>query len=244
MTRFGAFATHLGISLIIFVVLVYFIVFEWYPGFFFDTDGGWRGMRIIIGVDLVLGPVLTLCVFKAGKPGLKFDLACIGMLQAVCLVAGTYVVWSERPLAMVYVDSRFEVMSHGDFADLDLPEPDFSPFPGDDPKWIMVDVPRDMTAQGALRKEWFGKGASLSRAADYYIPFDPKNPLFSEGARDMARVHEREDGPAAFDRWIEEHGGTLDDYNFYTLSARYAFLYMGFRADTGDFVGFLDIQPR
>ena len=99
MNRFSAFAIHLAISFVIFLVLAYLVVFEWYPGILFDTDGGWRGMRIIIGVDLVLGPALTLVAYKHGKPGLKFDLVCIALLQTVCLTAGTYVVWSERPLA-------------------------------------------------------------------------------------------------------------------------------------------------
>ena len=51
MTRYSAFAIHLGISFLIFLVLAYMIVFVWYPGILFDTDGGWRGMQIIIGVD-------------------------------------------------------------------------------------------------------------------------------------------------------------------------------------------------
>ena len=95
MTRLSAFATHLGISFIIFLALAYLVVFHWYPGILFDADGGWRGMQIIFAVDLVLGPMLTLAVFKPGKPGLKTDMTFIGLLQTVCLIAGTYVVWAD-----------------------------------------------------------------------------------------------------------------------------------------------------
>ena len=42
-------------------------------------------MQIIIGVDLIMGPVPTLIVFKADKKGLKFDLTLIGIFQGVCL---------------------------------------------------------------------------------------------------------------------------------------------------------------
>lgn len=243
MNRFGAFATHLGISLIIFFFLAYLVVYEWYPGFFFDTDGGWRGMRIIIGVDLVLGPLLTLCVYKRGKPGLKFDLTCIGALQIVCLIAGTYIVWAERPLAIVYVDSRFEVMTADDYKDYGLPVPSFEGISGDDPKWVMVDVPEDADEQSALRKKWMGTGASLSRAASLYRDFDSTHPSFIAGARDVEKIRSREGGPAALQQWVDEHGGKLADYNFYTLSTRYAFLYMGFRESTGAFTGFLEIKP-
>ena len=71
MTRIGAFLIHLGVSFAIFLALASLVVFVWYPDFFFSTDGGWQGMRIIIAVDLVLGPTLTLIVFKPGMPGLK-----------------------------------------------------------------------------------------------------------------------------------------------------------------------------
>ena len=185
MNRFQAAGIHLGISFLIFIVLAYLVVFEWYPGFFFDTDGGWRGMRIIIGVDLILGPMLTLVVYKAGKPGLKFDLGFIALLQTVCLIAGTYVVWAERPLAIVYVDSRFEVMTTDDYTVHQLDVPQFSLYPGDDPKWLAVDVPSDPDAQSELRKELFGSGASLSRAAEFYKPFNGKDPVFQAEARDV-----------------------------------------------------------
>jgi len=102
MTRFHAFSYHMTISLVIFFALSYVIVELWYPDFFFAIDGGWEGIQLIIGVDLILGPVLTLVVFKLGKPGLKFDLFCIGLLQMLCLSAGVYVVYSERPIFFIY----------------------------------------------------------------------------------------------------------------------------------------------
>ena len=73
MSRYRAALYHLSISLIVFFFLTYLVLVHWFPGFFYAIDGGWEGMRIIIGVDLILGPTLTLMVFKVGKPGLKLD---------------------------------------------------------------------------------------------------------------------------------------------------------------------------
>ena len=134
MNRFSAFAVHMAISLAIFAVLTYLVVVEWYPGMFFDTDGGWRGMRIIIAVDLVLGPTLTLVVYKAGKPGLKMDLTLIGLLQATCLAAGTYIVYTEKPHAVVYTEGRFTVMTADDYRAVDVAIPNLRHFPGDSPQ--------------------------------------------------------------------------------------------------------------
>jgi hypothetical protein len=85
MTRYHASFYHFLISFAIFILLSYLVLMVWYPEFFYSIDGGWEGMRIIIGVDLVLGPVLTLIVFRAGKPGLKMDLTLIGLFQGICL---------------------------------------------------------------------------------------------------------------------------------------------------------------
>jgi len=54
MSRYLAAFYHLLISLAVFAVLAYLVVFVWYPDFFYSIDGGWEGMRIIIAVDLVL----------------------------------------------------------------------------------------------------------------------------------------------------------------------------------------------
>src|SRR5215470_6530302 len=107
MNRIQAFLIHLGISLTIFGVLAYIVFAVWYPDFFFYTDGGWQGLRLLLGVDLVLGPLLTLIVYRAGKPGLRFDLTAIGTFQAACLAVGVWIVHGERPLAIVYVDGSF-----------------------------------------------------------------------------------------------------------------------------------------
>ena len=74
--RIKAFLIHLGISLVILFVLLYLLVFVWYPPPLFAADGGMQGLKIILGVDLVLGPLLTLMVYNPAKgwKRLKFDL--------------------------------------------------------------------------------------------------------------------------------------------------------------------------
>ena len=123
MTRTKATLIHLGISLLVFFVIAWLLVEVWYPSFFYAIDGGWEGMRIIIGVDLVLGPLLTLIVFKPGKPGLKFDMTLICLFQSVCLAAGVWIVHHERPLYFVYYETHFYSVNAGTFEDYGLRPP-------------------------------------------------------------------------------------------------------------------------
>ena len=227
MTRISAFLIHLGISFAIFLGLAYLVVFIWYPDFFFSTDGGWQGMRIIIAVDLVLGPALTLIVFKPGKPGLKFDLTLIGLFQGACLIAGVYVVHSERPLAMVYVDGQFFSMSGDDYSGVGLPIPDLRAVPGKSPKWVTVDIPEDPWASSEIRKNAMKQGTPLRTLAERYVPFSPEHVDLEREAYPLSELLDRDQMAQQVPLWLTEHGGTLEDYAFIRFATRYRFIFLG-----------------
>lgn len=81
MTKGRAFAIHLTASAAVVLILFAIMRLLWYPAPYFDINGGWTVLRILAGVDVVLGPILTLIVFKPGKPSLKFDMSVIVALQ-------------------------------------------------------------------------------------------------------------------------------------------------------------------
>ena len=102
MNRYQAFGIHFGISLLIFIGLVAMVLFVWYPGILKEVDESWQQALIMIaGVDLVLGPLLTLIVFNPAKKSLKMDLSVIAVAQIAALVAGTYTVHQARPVALI-----------------------------------------------------------------------------------------------------------------------------------------------
>ncbi len=100
--RWQAFGAHILLSLAIFTALLSIIVFIWYPGVYIHI-GGYQGIKLIAGVDLVLGPVLTLMIFNPNKRAalMKFDLAVIAAVQFSALSAGTWLIYQERPVVQV-----------------------------------------------------------------------------------------------------------------------------------------------
>jgi hypothetical protein len=107
INRYQAFASHLIISLIIFLVILIYIAQLWYPGILFDTGNGWKAIGLIIGIDLILGPLLTLIIFNPKKSSLKFDLTVIAVIQSLALIYGTWIIQSSRPLAIAYINNSF-----------------------------------------------------------------------------------------------------------------------------------------
>ena len=84
--KLSAFLIHLGISAALVAALGSTAYLLWYPPPYFEFDGGMNVMRLLLVVDVVLGPLLTLVVFQRGKKGLRRDLAVIGALQLAVFV--------------------------------------------------------------------------------------------------------------------------------------------------------------
>lgn len=234
MNRFGAFAVHLGISLIIFIILGYLILFHWYPDFFFASDGGWQGIRIVAFVDLVLGPVLTLVVFNKAKPKteLRRDLTIIGTIQAVCLSAGVWVVHAERPIAMVFSDGFFNSMSADDYLSVNQPIPDFSEFTGSSPRWVSVELPTDPAVQADIRRRAMENQIPVRTLAEYYVPFETAHINSEQDGIPIAGLLARDKQTPFLDAFLELQGGRLEDYAFIPFGTRYSLALIAYHLDT------------
>ena len=191
MSRWKAFAIHLGISLVVGVCAFSLMFFVWSPGALFTLAGGYKVTLLLIGVDVVIGPLLTLTVFKSGKPGLKFDLAVIGALQAAALVYGIGVSMTGRPAFIVFEGVRFVVV-HANAMDRerasDKPEYRDPPFGG--PRIVALKL------QGRATSEELGElsnlalsGHPLERMSQYYAPYDERIVEAAQAALDLAELH-------------------------------------------------------
>lgn len=158
MSRWQAFGIHFGISAVILSLLMAVIMLLWFPGILFSVDAGWEGLRIVIGVDLVLGPLMTLVVFKAGKPGLKFDLTAIATFQFVCMAAGMWIVYNERPLALILAFDTVYSITAQELEEYERDPAILDEFPGSYPKLLYTEMPEnDIAAEiAAIRSEFIG----------------------------------------------------------------------------------------
>lgn len=158
MSRWKAGAIHFSISLTIFLALLTLILFLWYPGILFSIDRGWAGLQLVTGVDLAAGPLLTLIVFKSGKKGLVFDLCCIAFFQASCLAAGMWVIYKERPIALVLAYDTFFSVNAEEFLQYERDPQVLEGVPGALPKLIYIELPEsDVAAEiAAVRAQFIG----------------------------------------------------------------------------------------
>ena len=173
VSRGRAFATHLGVSATVVGTVCALIFFVWYPHPYFVATGAWSVLRVLIGVDLVAGPLLTLIVFKPGKWGLKFDLCAIALVQLAALVYGVTVIYRERPYFTVFAVDRFYVLTRRDVDQTELAAPDLTERIGRKPMIGPVLVgalrPTDFAgAQRLLDETVFGGKPDIERRPAYW----------------------------------------------------------------------------
>lgn len=128
MTRWKASGIHFSISLMIGIVAFCLLYFVYYPQPYFAPAGAGKLVLILLGVDVILGPLLTLVVFKSGKKSLKFDLGTVATLQLSALLYGLYVMWVARPVFIVASVDRLEIVYAGNITDAAFAAAEFPEF--------------------------------------------------------------------------------------------------------------------
>ena len=67
MSRWKAAGIHLGLSVVVAIGVVLLLYYVWYPQPFFDASGGKFLLMLLVGVDVVLGPLITWIIFDTKK---------------------------------------------------------------------------------------------------------------------------------------------------------------------------------
>lgn len=69
---------------------------------------------MLLVIDVILGPLLGLLVYKEGKITLKFDLSVIILIQITALCYGVFSIEQGRPAWLVFYADRFELVRKND----------------------------------------------------------------------------------------------------------------------------------
>lgn len=242
-TRFTAFAVHLGISLAIFIGLLLVVVFDWYRFPLFAIEGGWRGVQIIAGCDIVLGPLLTLIVFKPGKPSLKFDMSVIAFIQVAALVSGTWIAYVQRPVLMVFAEERFYTLSNDIVGMAGVKPEEISNYRNSPYPLAVVRLPDDEEQRHKIRLESLARGGLYLRG-DLYAEQIPQY-LNDAMAHSLNMEKLTADEPAAAEKLeqFKSRHGALDGYYFLPLHGRYGRMIVALDRNAGRLVDKLDIEP-
>lgn len=138
---------HLLLSLGVALFVACLVFFIWYPWPFSELVGGRDLFLILVGVDVVCGPLLTLILWNPKKPRreIYIDIGFVITIQAVALVYGLHTVVQARPVHLVFEIDRLRLITAAEVAPEDLPlaPPHLRTLPWTGPTLIGVRSPLD-----------------------------------------------------------------------------------------------------
>ena len=194
MTRYRASSIHFLISALIVGVIFAVIFFVWYPAPTFRIAGAISIVLVLIGVDLVLGPTLTLIVYKEGKPGLKFDLAFIALVQVAALVYGTYTFYKERPYYMVFAVDRFNLVTETQIDRAQILYPELIEKPFADVIKVFARRPDDPEKfKEFLDSVMFQGKPDLEARPEYWEPYQDGKDIILQATKPLADIERTSD---------------------------------------------------
>lgn len=199
---FKAAAIHLSLSLLIAGVLALLLFKVWYPIPLAAATGVFVIFAIVFVVDLIIGPLLTLVVYKKDKKSLWFDLTVIVVIQIAALSYGVYSLSQARPVWLAFYNNRFEIVRLNDIEDIYLKEaPEaYAHTSLTGPKWIATKLTG--SSQEIEDLEFGNKlGAKIVHQPALYYPIEQAYPEIATKAYDLSKL-EAANSKAEIDKYL------------------------------------------
>lgn len=234
---------HLVISALIVGSFLAFALTVWYPTPFFEISGLLGIILILVTVDVILGPLLTLVVYKPLKATLKMDLTVIAAVQIAALAYGIHTIYQAHPLYIAYAGDRFTPINANEVSPDNAKYAELKKSKLSAPTVVYVQKPTDPAEMSRVTMEVLSGKPDLDARPEYYEPFDKfAQTVFANGVTPEALAAKPEH-QQNLDKFLAKHGKTAADYAFLPLVGKeYDVLWAWDRA-TGKPVGTLDINP-
>jgi hypothetical protein len=238
--RLRGFLIHLAVSVALGLTATGIIFLIWYPSPLEQAIGVTSIVLILLGVDVVAGPLLTFAVCKQGKKSLKYDLMLIVLVQISAFIYGIHIIAQGRPVWIVFNKDSFVAvqafeMKHN-YMEKAKSEYQVTSFSG--PGWVALHYPSDTEQKRVLYESAF-KGVDLPRRADFYEPIGNQMELIKQKAQELSQLNQfnkPEEVKVELAKWPEANA-------FLPLNAREIPVSVLIKRETGVVVAIVNLKP-
>jgi len=189
--RLRAAGVHLGLSVAVAAAVLALVFLAWYPMPMPSLLGVEAILLIMLGVDVVLGPLFTLLVFDRRKRSLKWDLATIAAVQLAALAYGMHTVYQGRPAFVVFVKDRFEVVSPSDLQSEARSAARSHPLAAIDPlrpRWVAARLPESAEERLKILFDALSHGRDVQHHPKLYVEYASESGAVLERALPIDRL--------------------------------------------------------
>jgi hypothetical protein len=192
--RFQAFALHLLGSASALALVLGGLYLGWYrwPGWY--LTGARNVVPILVGVDLVLGPLLTFLIANPAKPRreLARDIGVIVAVQLVALGYGAHTLWAGRPLYYAFSVDRLQIVQASDLNAKEIAlarqsNPAFAPYWHSLPRWVWAPLPDAPAERARIIASAQAGGDDVIDMPRYFRSWDSGLPVLRGQLRPLAQ---------------------------------------------------------
>lgn len=219
-------AIHFFGGLIVVCAIAMVLFFVWYPWPYDEFSGGRSLFLMLIGVDVVCGPLLTLLLVTETKPRrlLVLDISLVLLIQGSAMAYGLYVAWQARPIYMVAEIDRFKIITNGELKPSEIQKLPSELRTGFWKKPIIVGIrpPTSIEEKNKVLFESLQGGRDYAERPEFYIPYrdDSAKKSLNAGRNlsNFVRKHPE------LQRWANEYAANrssnIDDVKYLPIMAR------------------------
>jgi hypothetical protein len=217
--RFKAFGLHVTASTCLFLLALGTLYFGWYrwPGWY--LTGATTIVLMMAGIDVVLGPLLTLVIANPNKPRreLARDIAIIATVQLAAMGYGLTTLWQGRPLYYTFSTRFLEMVQASDLSPEEIAlgrklNPQLAPHWYSRPRWVYAPMPDDEKFRQQIVANSISGGDDIIQMPRYFQPWARGLAELRKELRPVAKMTElaQRDKQIAGER-MRELGVTADE---------------------------------
>ena len=239
--RLKFFLIHLLISFLIALLVVGLVFFIWYPAPLATAVGVFHIFLMMLAIDVIVGPLLGLLVYKESKKTLKFDLSVIILIQICALIYGVYSIAQGRPVWLAYNVDRIELVRNNEIIQdhLDQAQTQFQHPSWLKPQYVGVEFAKDANQRGDdLFAEALG-GISIAQKPERYVEIEKVKSKIQLHAQDLTLLSQYND-KALVEKILAQYPQANA---FVPLKANAVDMTVLINKDTAEIIKIVDLRP-
>ncbi len=243
IARVKAFGVHFSISVFFITLFLLAVFYIWYPYPFNEFYSTWDVIKIVAGVDVILGPLLTFVVFnKLKNPvALKRDLSIIVFVQVVALAWGVHITYSARPALLVFSNSAFFVFSKNEIDVSKLKYKELEPLFYESLQIAYLKPPENAEEYQRIVMDIAQNGSpDIIYRSNRYLPVSDYWEKIYRFSLKMGEITKVQGGGKAVNDFLENNRGQFKDYAFYRVRSGRATSILAINKDTDEIVGLVN----
>ena len=244
--RARASAAHFVFSAMLAAACAALVYLLWYPAPVGSMSGVSDVFLLMLGVDVVLGPLVTLVVFNTRKPRAELvrDLAVVVLVQLGALGFGMWTVFAGRPVHGVFEYDRIRVVHANEIPEefMGRIPPGMDAFPLTGPTLLALRPFKDNSEQTTATIAAL-YGTHLSVRPELWMDYDKAKPEILKAAKPVAALMAAQPAFAApLQKALADHHRSMDNTVYLSLASRAGFGTALLDATTAQPVAFLPLD--